>query len=101
MDSPFTLNHYGYCWGNPVGLVDADGNLPTWAKVAITVGVVAATAAVAVATGGLAAGVIAATAASVSAGTVTATAGGMLGAGIGYGITKCISYASGRIGNIQ
>ncbi|MBQ7429211.1 MAG: RHS repeat-associated core domain-containing protein [Butyrivibrio sp.] len=197
MDSPFTLNHYGYCWGNPVGLVDADGNLPTWAKVAITVGVVAATAAVVVATDGLAAGAIAATAASVSAGTVTATAGlattvaigatggaiacgamdagyqgvqmtwgkqdhfdtaqnmgamtngavfggltatgvgffgtvaaggisaaggnmvtqyqktgtinsrevatatagGMLGAGIGYGITKCISYASGRIGN--
>ena len=29
----------------------------------------------------------------------TATAGGMLGAGIGYGITKCISYAAGRIGN--
>jgi RHS repeat-associated protein len=197
MDSPFTLNHYGYCWGNPVGLVDADGNLPTWAKVAITVGVVAATAAVVVATGGLAAGAIAATAASVSAGTVTATAGlattvaigatggaiacgvmdagyqgvqmtwgkqdhfdtaqnmgamtngaifggltatgvgffgtvaaggisaaggnmvtqyqktgtinsrevatatagGMLGAGIGYGIAKCISYALGRIGN--
>ena len=191
------MNHYGYCWGNPVGLVDIDGNLPTWAKVAITVGVVAATAAVVVATGGLAAGAIAATAASVSAGTVTATAGlattvaigatggalacgamdagyqgvqmtwgkqdhfdtaqnmgamtngavfggltatgagffgtvaaggisaaggnmvtqyqktgtidsrevatatagGMLGAGIGYGITKCISYAAGRIGN--
>ena len=28
--SPFTLNHYGYCWGNPVNLVDNDGNLPKW-----------------------------------------------------------------------
>ncbi|WP_034501015.1 RHS repeat-associated core domain-containing protein, partial [Butyrivibrio hungatei] len=27
--SPFTLNHYGYCWENPVNLVDNDGNLPT------------------------------------------------------------------------
>ena len=30
IDSPFTLNHYGYCWGNPVGLADLDGNLPKW-----------------------------------------------------------------------
>ncbi|SDB29752.1 RHS repeat-associated core domain-containing protein [Pseudobutyrivibrio sp. YE44] len=30
VDSPFTLNHYGYCWGNPVGLVDNDGNWPDW-----------------------------------------------------------------------
>ncbi len=30
--APFTLNHYGYCWGNPVGLVDNDGNLPEWIK---------------------------------------------------------------------
>ncbi len=22
IESPFKLNHYGYCWGNPVGLVD-------------------------------------------------------------------------------
>ncbi|WP_034501013.1 RHS repeat-associated core domain-containing protein, partial [Butyrivibrio hungatei] len=28
--SPFTLNHYGYCWGNPINLVDNDGNLPKW-----------------------------------------------------------------------
>ncbi|WP_026654100.1 DUF6531 domain-containing protein [Butyrivibrio sp. AE3003] len=30
-DSPFTINHYGYCWGNPVGVVDSNGNLPNWA----------------------------------------------------------------------
>ncbi len=24
------MNHYGYCWGNPVGLVDLDGNMPLW-----------------------------------------------------------------------
>ncbi len=23
------MNHYGYCWSNPVGLVDNDGNWPT------------------------------------------------------------------------
>ena len=28
--APFTLNHYGYCWENPVGLVDIDGNIPVW-----------------------------------------------------------------------
>lgn len=26
---PETLNRYGYCWGNPVGLVDKDGLYPT------------------------------------------------------------------------
>ncbi len=26
--APETLNRYGYCWGNPVGLVDNDGRLP-------------------------------------------------------------------------
>ena len=26
---PFTLNEYGYCWGNPTGYVDRDGQLPT------------------------------------------------------------------------
>ena len=25
---PETLNRYGYCWGNPVGLVDNDGKIP-------------------------------------------------------------------------
>ncbi len=29
IDSPFTLNHYGYCWGNPIIFVDNDGNFPT------------------------------------------------------------------------
>ena len=35
IDAPFTLNHYGYCWENPVGLVDLDGNLPAKVDVAI------------------------------------------------------------------
>ncbi len=75
IDNPFTLNHYGYCWGNPVGLVDRDGNLPTWGKVLVTVGIVAVAGVAVVATGGLAAGAIAGVAAGVSAGTVSATAG--------------------------
>jgi RHS repeat-associated protein len=28
INNPITLNHYGYCWNNPVVLVDNDGNLP-------------------------------------------------------------------------
>ncbi len=28
IDMPFTLNHYGYCWGNPMILVDLDGMSP-------------------------------------------------------------------------
>ena len=35
INSPFTLNHYGYCWSNPVGLVDTDGNLPSKMDVVI------------------------------------------------------------------
>ncbi len=27
--APFTLNRYGYCWGNPVGLVDLNGEEPS------------------------------------------------------------------------
>ena len=30
IESPFTLNHYEYCWGNPVGFVDRDGNFGEW-----------------------------------------------------------------------
>ncbi len=137
------MNHYGYCWGNPVGLVDADGNLPTWAKVAIACGAMDAgyqgvqmtwgkqdhfdtaqnmgamtngavfgglTATGVGFFGTVAAGGISAAGGNMvtqyqKTGTInsrevaTATAGGMLGAGIGYGITKCISYAAGRIGN--
>ena len=26
--SPYTLNEYGYCWGNPMVLVDTDGKFP-------------------------------------------------------------------------
>ena len=25
IEKPFSLNQYGYCWGNPIGLVDRDG----------------------------------------------------------------------------
>ena len=30
IDGPFTLNHYGYCWNNPILLFDLDGNWPDW-----------------------------------------------------------------------
>jgi hypothetical protein len=33
INAPFTLNHYGYCWGNPVGLADNDGNWPSWSDI--------------------------------------------------------------------
>ena len=33
VESPITLNHYGYCWGNPVKLVDLDGRWPSWEDV--------------------------------------------------------------------
>ena len=29
---PFTLNHYNYCWNNPLQLVDLNGMWPEWAK---------------------------------------------------------------------
>ena len=32
IDSPFTLNHYGYCWENPIIFVDNDGNMPKLIK---------------------------------------------------------------------
>ena len=28
--APYTLNEYGYCWNNPIGLIDTDGLLPRW-----------------------------------------------------------------------
>ena len=28
IEKPFSLNQYGYCWGNPIGLVDRDGKTP-------------------------------------------------------------------------
>ncbi len=28
--APYTLNEYGYCWGNPMVLVDLDGAWPQW-----------------------------------------------------------------------
>lgn len=30
---PKTLNRYGYCWGNPLILVDLDGRFPSWTEV--------------------------------------------------------------------
>ena len=41
-DTPFTLNHYGYCWGNPVIYVDLDGNMPYILAGAIVGGLVGA-----------------------------------------------------------
>lgn len=31
--APFTLNRYGYCWNQPVDLVDLDGRFPSWGEV--------------------------------------------------------------------
>jgi len=55
-----TLNQFAYCANNPVNRYDLDGNasLPNWAKVAIGVGIIAAAAAITVATGGAAAGTL-------------------------------------------
>lgn len=35
---PETLNRYGYCWGNPVGLVDYNGEYPIWTAVGEYIG---------------------------------------------------------------
>ena len=32
IDKPFSLNQYGYCWGNPMGLVDRNGKTPEMAS---------------------------------------------------------------------
>ena len=32
IEKPFSLNHYGYFWGNPIGLVDRDGKTPEMAS---------------------------------------------------------------------
>ena len=55
--APYTLNECGYCWGNPMVLVDLDGAWPKWIETAtkvvtVTVAVVAVAGAVA-ATGGV------------------------------------------------
>ena len=55
--APYTLNEYGYCWGNPMVLMDLDGAWPKWIETAtkvvtVTVAVVAVAGAVA-ATGGV------------------------------------------------
>lgn len=31
--SPFTQNQYGYCWGNPLNLVDLDGKIPDFKQI--------------------------------------------------------------------
>ena len=47
IDSPFTINHYGYCFSNPIVLVDGNGNWAKWIENTVkAVTVVAAAAAV-------------------------------------------------------
>ena len=60
-ESLTSFNLFAYCANNPVNRFDDNGNwsLPNWAKVAIGVGIIAAAAAVTVATGGAAAGTLA------------------------------------------
>ena len=59
-DGLTSFNLFAYCTNNPVNRFDDNGNwsLPNWAKVVIGVGVIAAAAAVTVATGGAAAGTL-------------------------------------------
>ncbi len=69
-------NLFAYCFNNPVNMSDEDGLWPTWAKIAVGVGIIAGLAILTVCTGG-AAGVIAGAALS------GAIAGGGSGAAIG------------------
>ena len=59
-DSIVGLNIFAYCSNNPANRFDGSGNasLPNWAKIAIGVGIIAAAAAVTIATGGAAAGTV-------------------------------------------
>ena len=111
IDNPFTLNHYGYCWGNPVGVVDRDGNWPEWVEntvkvvtvVAAGVAIVGAVAAVAVAAPaavvvgtGLAAS---ATCAGVISGFVNEGNGGSYTNGfIGGAVAGTVQYIGARLG---
>ena len=49
---PGGLNLYAYCLNDPINASDADGDLPWWKKILISVAVIAAVAVAAVATGG-------------------------------------------------
>lgn len=112
IEAPFTLNNYGYCWNRPLDLVDLDGLLPTWVKVAGTVVAVAAIAVVAaVAVPAIGAAMVSAgitTAATVAAAEATAATvvtltvaeaavGGVVG-GVSNVITDSGSFVNGFCG---
>ena len=92
--SPLSYNLFAYCMNNPVNRFDANGNwsLPNWAKVAIGVGIIAAAAAVTVATGGAAAGtLVAAVHCAAQGALVGAATQGALGAVTG-GISGAVMH---------
>ena len=67
--APYSLNEYGYCWGNPIVFLDLNGAWPEWAENAVKVGAtllfVAAAVGITVATFGTGAGVVVAAAAAI------------------------------------
>lgn len=79
-----SLNLFAYCGNNPVMGIDEDGNLSNGWKIAITVGILVASAAVIVATGGVASGPVMCMAISASQGAITgAVSGAVSGAAVG------------------
>ena len=93
-ESLTSFNLFAYCANNPVNRFDGNGNwsLPNWAKVAIGVGIIAAAAAVTVATGGAAAGtLVAAVHCAAQGALVGAVTQGALGAVTG-GISGAVMH---------
>ena len=89
------MNLYGYCWNDPIGIVDIVGNLPDWVKTALKVtacvGIAAVGAAAVVVTCGAAAPAIAA----IAAGTISATTvGTVVAAGAVCGGVSCLTCQS-------
>ena len=89
------MNLYGYCWNDPIGIVDIVGNLPDWVKTALKVtacvGIAAVGAAAVVVTCGAAAPAVAA----IAAGTISATTvGTVVAAGAVCGGVSCLTCQS-------
>ena len=95
--APYTLNQYGYCWNRPLDLVDLDGQIPTWVKVAGTVIAVAAITAIAVAIAPVAAASTTVVAVASTAVVAVTVAGAVIGGVIG-GMTN-VTTLSGSFVN--
>ena len=98
------MNHYGYCWGNPINLFDGNGNWPEWVettvKVVTVTTAVVAVGAVIVGTGGLGAAVLAGAAAGGAiSGFANEAAGGSYTNGfIGGAVTGTIQTLASTFG---